>query len=120
MVALRKGEAVRLPMGGVCVLEGGFEGRLIVGLSQEAKKSSPDSEGPEDSFAGVDTTTSLTTTSSGNLRKFVSQNRTHELDAAYSAASAAARFFSSSLYLVAALDVYFVLGSLLASAALPP
>lgn len=39
---------------------------------------------------------------------------------AYSRASLAARFLSSSLYLVAALEWYFVLGSLLARAALPP
>ena len=35
-------------------------------------------------------------------------------------ASRAARLLSSSLYLVAALDWYFVLGSLLFSAAVPP
>lgn len=35
-------------------------------------------------------------------------------------ASFMALFLSSSLYLVAALEVYFVLGSLLLSAALPP
>jgi hypothetical protein len=39
---------------------------------------------------------------------------------AYSRASAAALFFNSSLYFVAALDVYFVFGSLLANAAVPP
>lgn len=39
---------------------------------------------------------------------------------AYSLASLAALFLSSSLYLVAAADVYFVLGSLLLSAAEPP
>lgn len=38
----------------------------------------------------------------------------------YSLASRAARLLSSSLYLVAALDWYFVLGSLLFSAAVPP
>jgi hypothetical protein len=38
----------------------------------------------------------------------------------YSCASLAARRFNSSLYLVAALDVYFVFGSLLARAAVPP
>lgn len=38
----------------------------------------------------------------------------------YSWASRAARRLSSSLYLVAALDWYFVLGSLLLSAAVPP
>ena len=40
--------------------------------------------------------------------------------AAYSRASADALFFKSSLYFVAALEVYFVFGSLLASAAVPP
>lgn len=39
---------------------------------------------------------------------------------AYSRASAAALFFNSSLYFVAAVDVYLVLGSLLARAAVPP
>lgn len=38
----------------------------------------------------------------------------------YSWASLAARFLSSSLYLVAALDWYLVLGSLLFRAAVPP
>ena len=37
---LRKGDAVRLSTGGVCVLEGGLLGRLIDGLSQDEKKSS--------------------------------------------------------------------------------
>jgi hypothetical protein len=39
--AARKGEAVRLA--GVLVREGGLLGRLMVGLSQEEKKSSPGS-----------------------------------------------------------------------------
>ena len=46
--AERKGEAVRETAGGVPVLEGGLLGRLIVGLSQEEKKSSAGSP------AGVD------------------------------------------------------------------
>jgi hypothetical protein len=59
---LRKGEAER----GVQVREGGFEGRLIVGLSQEEKKSSSLSP------AGVlesepDSGTSVITTSFGYL-----------------------------------------------------
>ena len=66
-VAFRNGEAVRLPIGGVCVRDGGFEGLLIVGLSQEEKKSSPASDGAEESSAGVEIVTSLTITSSGYL-----------------------------------------------------
>jgi len=38
--AVRKGDAVLLPTGGVAVREGGLLGRLMVGLSQEEKKSS--------------------------------------------------------------------------------
>jgi len=38
--ALRKGDAVRLRPAGVAVREGGLLGRLIVGLSQDEKKSS--------------------------------------------------------------------------------
>lgn len=64
----RNGEEVRLITGGVCVLEGGWLGRLIEGLSQDEKKSSPGSpEGvavpPVDDAA----TTSVMTTSSGYL-----------------------------------------------------
>jgi hypothetical protein len=36
----RKGDAVRVTIGGVLVLEGGLLGRLMVGLSQDEKKSS--------------------------------------------------------------------------------
>ena len=65
--ALRKGDAVREPLRGVPVREGGFEGRLMVGLSQEEKKSSSVSPGvlvpsPE-SVSGM----SVITTSSGYL-----------------------------------------------------
>ena len=65
--ALRNGEFVRLMTGGVWVLDGGLEGRLIEGLSQDEKKSSPGSEGVDVPSAGVDMTISLITTSSGNL-----------------------------------------------------
>ena len=65
--AFRNGDAVRLPIGGVCVRDGGFDGRLMVGLSHEEKKSSPASDGAELSSAGVETTTLFTTTSSGFL-----------------------------------------------------
>jgi hypothetical protein len=67
--AFRKGEPVRLPEG-VAVREGGLLGRLIVGLSQEVKKSSSFSAGvalPE-SFSGM----SVMTTSSGYLYQAVS------------------------------------------------
>lgn len=72
------------------------------GLSQEEKKSSS-FDGVSAPSAGVDMTMSVMTTSSG-----------------YSLASAATLLFSSSLYFVAAFDVYLVLGSLLANAAVPP
>lgn len=101
-LGFRKGDAVRLIAGGVCVRDGGLLGRLMDGLSHEEKKSS--------SLGGVsipsvvaETTISVITTSSGK-----------------SLASAATLLLSSSLYFVAAFDVYFVFGSLLASAAVPP
>ncbi len=98
VLGLRKGDAVRLTAGGVCVREGGLLGRLIDGLSQDEKKSSSlvDVSPPS---AGVDMIMSVMMTSSG-----------------YSLASAVTLLFSSSLYFVAAFDVYLVLGSLLASA----
>lgn len=64
--ALRKGEAVRLPEAGVPVRDGGLLGRLMVGLSQDEKKSSSSAAGvlePEVSGSG----TSVMTTSSGYL-----------------------------------------------------
>jgi len=64
---LRNGEAVRLTTGGVCVLDGGLLGRLIDGLSQDEKKSSPASAGVEVPSVGVAATISVTTTSSGKL-----------------------------------------------------
>ena len=73
--ALRKGELVLLMTGGVCVLDGGLEGRLIDGLSHEEKKSSP-SEGADS--AGVEMMMSLTTTSSGNLWHVRSETRVAE------------------------------------------
>ena len=64
---LRKGDAVRLITGGVCVLDGGLLGRLIDGLSQDEKKSSPGSAGVEVPPVGVAVLISTTTTSSGYL-----------------------------------------------------
>lgn len=66
-LAFRKGEFARPTTGGVLVRETGGVGLLIEGLSQEEKKSS------FESLAGVaepsaSATTSVTTTSSGNLR----------------------------------------------------
>lgn len=101
-LGFRKGDDVRLTAGGVCVREGGLLGRLMEGLSQEEKKSSS-AGGVSVPSAGVEITMSVTTTSSG-----------------YSLASATTLLFSSSLYLVAAFEVYFVFGSLLAKAAVPP
>ena len=67
---LRKGDAVRLITGGVCVLDGGLLGRLIDGLSQDEKKSSPGSAGVEVPSVGVAVLISATTTSSGYLDMF--------------------------------------------------
>ena len=64
---LRKGDAVRLITGGVCVLDGGLLGRFIDGLSQDEKKSSPGSAGVEVPSVGVAVLISATTTSSGYL-----------------------------------------------------
>ena len=62
----KKGEAVLEPTGGVPVRDGGLLGRLIVGLSQEEKKSSAGSPaGVEVPSAGVPTISSVITTSSG-------------------------------------------------------
>lgn len=63
----RKGDAVRLITGGVCVLDGGLLGRLIEGLSQDEKKSSPGSAGIDVPSVGVAAAISVTTTSSGYL-----------------------------------------------------
>ena len=65
---LRNGDAVRLITGGVCVLDGGLLGRLIEGLSQDEKKSSPASavEAGVPSVVEV-ATISVMTTSSGYL-----------------------------------------------------
>lgn len=102
--ALRKGDGVRPTTGGVAVRDKGGVGRLIEGLSHEEKKSSSGSPaGVEVPSVGPLLMTSVMTTSVG-----------------YSVASLADRFFSSSLYFVAAFDVYLVVGSLLLSAALPP
>jgi hypothetical protein len=63
--ALRKGEAVRLTTGGVAVREGGLLGRLIVGLSQEEKKSSSGSPAGVCVPKAAVSSTSLITHSSG-------------------------------------------------------
>ena len=65
--ALRNGEAVRLTVGGVWVLDGGLDGRFIEGLSHDEKKSSLGSEEVSVPSVGAETTISLTTTSSGYL-----------------------------------------------------
>lgn len=62
---LRNGLAVRIA--GVVLREGGFEGRLMVGLSHEEKKSSAGSpNGVELPSADVGDSKSVTITSSGN------------------------------------------------------
>lgn len=67
-LGLRKGEAVRLALAGVPVREGGLLGRLMLGLSQEEKKSSSAGSPagvtvPEPSASGA----SVMMTSSGYL-----------------------------------------------------
>lgn len=70
--AARKGDAVRLTTGGVAVREGGLLGRLIAGLSQEAKKSSPSPAGVEEpSVPAAAEASATTTTSSGYLEAHV-------------------------------------------------
>ena len=66
LFAVRKGEAVLDTTGGVLVREGGLLGRLIVGLSQEEKKSSAGSPaGVEVPSAAFAMATSVITTSPG-------------------------------------------------------
>ena len=114
---LRKGDPTR----GVPLREGGFEGRLMVGLSHEEKKSSSSPAGVLLPSLPVTSGTSVTTTSLGYLTEHVSVcYEAHANMEAYSLASAAQRLVSSSLYFVAALLVYLALWSLLASAAEPP
>lgn len=68
--AERKGDAVRETTGGVALRDGGLLGLLIVGLSQDEKKSSAGSPaGVEVPSAGVDALSSVMTTSSGYLRQ---------------------------------------------------
>jgi hypothetical protein len=118
--AVRKGEAVRLPTGGVAVLEGGLLGRLIVGLSQDEKKSSCGS--PEGVCApeAAESSISLIITSLGYLFVVSRVQRHTKQPMAHSFWSAVTRLPSSSLYFVAALEVYLVFGSLLFRAADPP
>lgn len=69
--AARNGEAVREAAGGVALREGGLDGRLMVGLSQEEKKSSAGSPaGVDVPSAGVVRASSVMTTSSGYLVEF--------------------------------------------------
>jgi hypothetical protein len=64
----KKGEAVRETTGGVPDLDGGLLGRLMVGLSQEEKKSSAGSPAGVDALsAAVDKVSSVITTSFGYL-----------------------------------------------------
>lgn len=64
----RNGEAVRETIGGVPVRDGGLLGLLMVGLSQEEKKSSAGSPaGVDVPSPGVGRTSSVMTTSSGYL-----------------------------------------------------
>ena len=64
--AVRKGDAVRETTGGVPVREGGLLGRLMLGLSQEEKKSSAGSvAGVEDPSTGLVKGSSVTDTSFG-------------------------------------------------------
>jgi hypothetical protein len=112
---------VRLTFKGVPVREGGLLGRLMVGLSQDEKKSSPGS--PEGVLVSLSDSfrISVMTTSSGYLAESISTLlSTAETRLAYCLASAALRLDSSSLYFTAAFEVYFVFGSLLANAADPP
>lgn len=101
--AARNGDGVRPTTGGVAVRDTGGVGFLIAGLSHDEKKSSSGSPAGVELPSALVSPVSVMTTSFG-----------------YSSASRAARRLSSSLYLVAALDVYFVLGSLLLRAADPP
>lgn len=66
--AERKGEAVREATGGVPLRDGGLLGRLMVGLSQDEKKSSAGSpDGVDEDSEGVARLSSVMTTSSGYL-----------------------------------------------------
>ena len=103
--AFKKGEAVLLMTGGVCVLDGGLLSFFIDGLSHEEKKSSPGSpDGVDAPSRKVGERISVTAISSGNL---CGVNLCHYLvlSSTHSLASAAARLFSSSLYLVAVVEV---------------
>ena len=116
---LRKGEAVLVIAGGVWVLEGGLLGLFMAGLSHEEKKSSFSVGVAVPPIVGTAATMSVMTTSSGYLNR--SQPRLKSgRNWSYSSTSAAARLLSSSLYFEAALEVYLVLGSFEASAAVPP
>ena len=115
----RNGDAVRDTTGGVPALDGGLLGLLTVGLSQDEKKSSSGSPAGVEVPSAAGVAKSVTTTSPGNLCR-ISLCFYNDVDSEYSDASLAALLFSSSLYFVAAFEVYFVFGSLLASAAVPP
>lgn len=118
-LAPRNGDAVLL-MPGVPVREGGLLGLLMEGLSHDEKKSSGSPAGVFAPLPSLMSATSSTVTLSGFLCAcqplflYAVCHTTHFLW------SASTRRASSSLYLFAVLLVYFVLGSLLASAADPP
>jgi hypothetical protein len=65
--ALRKGDGVRPTTGGVAVREAGGVGRLIVGLSQDEKKSSSGSPEGVEAPSVPPATASVITTSVGYL-----------------------------------------------------
>lgn len=116
----RNGEGLLPTTGGVAVRETGGVGRLIEGLSQEEKKSSFGSPaGVELPSFVILLITSVMITSLGYLLQ-VSRRLADGIQISYSVASRADLLFSSSLYLVAAFEVYFVVGSLLFNAAVPP
>lgn len=119
-LALRKGELVRMGLEGVPVRDGGLLGRLMAGLSHEEKKSSSPLAGVFVPLLPVSSGASVICTSSGYLYRCQAGLLVGVGVSAYSFASAAHLLASSSLYLTAALLVYLVLGSLLASAADPP
>lgn len=121
--AFKNGDAVLVgPAAGVPVRDGGLLGRLMDGLSHDEKKSSSSpAPGVFDPLSPPSLATSSTCTSPGNLQSCQPSEPLFTLmTCPYCLASAALRLCSSSLYFVAALDVYLVLGSLLASAAPPP
>lgn len=112
----RNGDAVRAA--GVPVRDGGLL-RLMAGLSQEEKKSSPGSlVGVLVPVPSLYSAESSMITESG----FLGMSAMHSVlcMAAHFLVSSSTLRANSSLYLLAALLVYLTLGSLLARAAEPP